>query len=129
MCIYKTTLLTNILLHLKLFKSVAERGKWSEILMFAHQDYKSYRFNQAFMKYALASELGYEVAQSNAAFLLDRDEVTIFKTRHEDLVRALQYWSRSAAQGYSTAQVKLGDYHYYGLGTNVDYDIAASHYR
>ncbi|XP_031619658.1 protein sel-1 homolog 1 [Contarinia nasturtii] len=113
----------------ELFKSVAERGKWSEILMFAHQDYKSYRFNQAFMKYALASELGYEVAQSNAAFMLDRNEVTLFKSRHEDLVRALQYWSRSASQGYSTAQVKMGDYHYYGLGTEVDYDTAASHYR
>lgn len=97
--------------------------------MFAHQDYKAYRYNQAFIKYALASELGYEVAQSNAAFILDRGEVTLFKSRHEDLVRALQYWSRSAAQGYSTAQVKLGDYHYYGLGTDVDYDTAASHYR
>lgn len=113
----------------QLFKSVAERGKWSEQLMFAHQDYKAYRFNNAFMQYALASELGYEVAQSNAAFLLDRNEVSLFPNRYEDLVRALQYWGRSAAQGYSTAQVKMGDYHYYGLGTNVDYDIAATHYR
>lgn len=97
--------------------------------MMAHQDYKSYRYNQAFMKYALASELGYEVAQSNSAFILDRNEVTMFKTRHEALVRALQYWGRSAAQGYSTAQVRMGDYHYYGLGTDIDYDLAASHYR
>lgn len=44
-------------------------------------------------------------------------------------VRALMYWSRAAAQGYSAAQVKLGDYHYYGLGTPVDYELAASHYR
>lgn len=98
-------------------------------MMLAHQDYKAYRFNQAFMQYSLATELGYEVAQSNAAFLLDRGEVSLFSSRREDLVRALQYWSRSAAQGYSTAQVKLGDYYYYGLGTDVDYDMAASHYR
>lgn len=26
-------------------------------------------------------------------------------------------------------KVKLGDYHYYGLGTPVDYETAASHYR
>lgn len=26
-------------------------------------------------------------------------------------------------------KVKLGDYHYYGLGTSVDYEMAASHYR
>lgn len=39
------------------------------------------------------------------------------------------YWGRAAAQGYSAAQVKLGDYHYYGLGTPVDYEMAATHYR
>ena len=27
------------------------------------------------------------------------------------------------------ARVKLGDYHYYGLGTDVDYESAAAHYR
>uniref|UniRef100_A0A336JY00 CSON002933 protein n=1 Tax=Culicoides sonorensis TaxID=179676 RepID=A0A336JY00_CULSO len=113
----------------ELFKSVAERGKWIERLMFAYQDYRSYRFEEAFMQYALMSELGYEVAQSNAAFLLDKGEINLFKSRKEDLIRALQYWGRAAAQGYSPAQVKLGDYHYYGLGTNIDYETAASHYR
>lgn len=44
-------------------------------------------------------------------------------------MRALQYWGRAAAQGYSAAQVKLGDYHYYGLGTMVDYETAAAYYR
>lgn len=113
----------------ELFKNVAERGQWSERLMLAHQDYKAYRYNSAFMQYALAAELGYEVAQSNAAFLLDRGEVTLFNDRYEERVRALQYWGRAAAQGYSAAQVRLGDYHYYGLGTPVDYEAAASHYR
>lgn len=41
----------------------------------------------------------------------------------------MQYWGRAAAQGYSAAQVKLGDYHYYGFGTSIDYEAAASHYR
>lgn len=113
----------------ELFKNVAERGKWAERLMAAHQDYRSYRFEEAFMQYALMSELGYEVAQSNAAFLLDRGEVNLFKNRDEELIRALQFWGRAAAQGYSAAQVKLGDYHYYGLGTLVDFETAASHYR
>lgn len=27
------------------------------------------------------------------------------------------------------ARVKLGDYHYYGYGTSVDYETAAAHYR
>ncbi len=45
------------------------------------------------------------------------------------LSRALQYWSRSATQGYSNARVRLGDYYYYGWGTPVDYSNAAAQYR
>lgn len=114
----------------ELFKNVAERGKWSERLMVSYQDYRAYKHDESFMQYALLAELGYEVAQSNAAFLLDRSDIKLFSNPKEDLLRALQYWSRAAGQGYSAAQVKLGDYYYYGLGTGiVDYEIAASHYR
>ena len=31
--------------------------------------------------------------------------------------------------GYTTARVKIGDYHYYGFGTEIDYETAATHYR
>lgn len=31
--------------------------------------------------------------------------------------------------GYAEARVKLGDYHYYGHGTEVNYEAAASQYR
>ncbi|KAJ8977951.1 hypothetical protein NQ317_008142 [Molorchus minor] len=112
----------------ELFKNVAERGRWGEILMQAHTDYREGRLDEAFVQYALLSELGYEVAQSNAAFLLDRNEVPMLN-KQEALTRALLYWGRAAAQGYSAAQVKLGDYYYYGLGTSVDYETAATHYR
>ncbi|CAG9854135.1 unnamed protein product [Phyllotreta striolata] len=112
----------------ELFKNVAERGRWGEILMQAHSDYRNGRYDESFVQYALLSELGYEVAQSNAAFLLDRNEIPMLTTS-EGLVRALLYWGRAAAQGYSAAQVKLGDYYYYGLGTNIDYETAAIHYR
>lgn len=113
----------------ELYKNVAERGRWSSHLMDAHYNYKRGRVNQAFIKYALLAEMGYEVAQSNAAFLLDRGEVTMWPEEFDQQVRALMYWSRAAGQGYSAAQVKLGDYYYYGLGTNVDYETAAMHYR
>lgn len=59
------------------------------------------------MQYALLAELGYEVAQSNAAFILDRGEASMLST-NEALIRALMYWSRAAAQGYSAAQVMSG---------------------
>ncbi|KAL0126931.1 hypothetical protein PUN28_005336 [Cardiocondyla obscurior] len=112
----------------ELMKNVAERGKWSDQLMVAHTDYREGRVNEAFLNYALFSEMGYEVAQSNAAFILDRGEADIL-SEEEGLVRALALWARAAAQGYSAAQVKLGDAHYYGRGTKVDYEAAAGHYR
>lgn len=42
--------------------------------MQAYNDYKEGRINEALVKYLVLAELGYEVAQSNAAFLLDRGE-------------------------------------------------------
>lgn len=56
------------------------------------------------MQYALLAELGYEVAQSNAAFILDRGEAQML-SNNDALVRALMYWGRAAAQSYSAAQV------------------------
>jgi len=112
----------------ELFKNVAERGKWGEKLMEAHIHYREGRLDEAFVTYTLLAELGYEVAQSNAAFLLDKGDVSLF-VEQDVFVRALMYWRRAASQGYSAAQVKLGDYHYYGLGTPVDYEMAATHYR
>ncbi|XP_068155827.1 protein sel-1 homolog 1 [Drosophila tropicalis] len=111
------------------FKNVAERGRWSTQLMHAYSDYKQNRIDEAYMQYALMAEVGYEVAQSNAAFLLDREEVHVFNDRHEDLIRAFYYWKRAAGQGYSAAQVKLGDYYYYGWGTSTDFETAAGLYR
>ncbi|XP_026480336.1 protein sel-1 homolog 1 [Ctenocephalides felis] len=113
----------------ELFKNVAERGRWCERLMEAHSLHRVREYDSSYLHYTLLAELGYEVAQSNAAHMLDRGEVSLFGGSSADFVRALLYWGRAAAQGYSTAQVKLGDYHYYGLGTPVDYEMAASHYR
>lgn len=110
-------------------KNVAERGHWGEKFMQAYQDHREGNTQASFVKYAFLSELGYEVAQSNSAFILDREEVTSLFPRNESYKRALMYWTRSAAQGYVMARVKLGDHHYYGQGTKVDYEAAASHYR
>ena len=51
------------------------------------------RYDEALMKYLLLAELGYEVAQSNAAFIMDRKETELF---HVDELwkRALVYWTR-----------------------------------
>ena len=48
--------------------------------MEAYADYRDGHINEALIKYMLMADLGYEVAQSNAAFILDRSmyNVTTF---------------------------------------------------
>ncbi|XP_028409740.1 protein sel-1 homolog 1-like isoform X2 [Dendronephthya gigantea] len=111
----------------ELFKNVAERGRWSSLLMDAHKAYKSGNTNQALIKYAYLAELGYETAQSNVAFILDQDLNTVMTDNHT-YPRALLYWTRAADQGNVGARIKVGDYYYYGQGTKVNYETAAFHY-
>uniref|UniRef100_A0A1B0FBL1 Uncharacterized protein n=1 Tax=Glossina morsitans morsitans TaxID=37546 RepID=A0A1B0FBL1_GLOMM len=68
--------------------------------------------------------------QSLKGGLFNRENKVVqrFHDRKEDLIRAFYYWKRAAAQGYSAAQVKLGDNYYYGWGTNVDFETAAALY-
>ncbi|NXS52552.1 SE1L1 protein, partial [Brachypteracias leptosomus] len=112
----------------ELFKNVCERGRWSERLMTAYNSYKDGDSNSAVVQYLLLAEQGYEVAQSNAAFILDQKEASIVE-ENETYPRALLHWNRAASQGYTVARIKLGDYHFYGFGTDVDYETAFIHYR
>ncbi|XP_068948464.1 protein sel-1 homolog 1 isoform X1 [Petaurus breviceps papuanus] len=112
----------------ELFKNVCERGRWSERLMSAYNSYKDGDSNAAVVQYLLLAEQGYEVAQSNAAFILDQKEASIVG-ENETYPRALLHWNRAASQGYTVARIKLGDYHFYGFGTDVDYETAFIHYR
>lgn len=59
----------------QLFKNVCERGRWSERLMTAYNSYKDGDYNAAVIQYLLLAEQGHEVAQSNAAFILDQSKV------------------------------------------------------
>jgi SEL1 protein len=56
----------------ELYKNVAERGQWSKIFMEAHSAYKEGDLEKSLIKYIYLSELGYEVAQSNVAHILDQ---------------------------------------------------------
>lgn len=57
---------------MQLFKSVAERGRWSYMFMEAIQLYDEGDIDSSLMMYIFLAELGMEVAQSNAAFLLEQ---------------------------------------------------------
>ena len=99
----------------ELFKNVAERGRWSNMFTEAFHLYKQGHVEQAFMIYLYLAELGYEVAQANAAYIIDQmpyEVSNIYKTKDERYKKALIYWDRSAAQGFHYAKIKLGDYYY-----------------
>ncbi|XP_036397986.1 protein sel-1 homolog 1-like [Megalops cyprinoides] len=112
----------------ELFKNVCERGRWSERLMTAYTSFKEGESDSAVVQYLMLAEQGYEVAQSNVAFILDQKDAKLF-SKNETYPRALLHWNRAAAQGYTVARIKLGDYHFYGHGTDVDYETAVIHYR
>ncbi|KAJ8288925.1 hypothetical protein COCON_G00015840 [Conger conger] len=113
----------------ELFKNVCERGRWSERLISAYESFREGNMDTAVVQYLMLAEQGYEAAQSNVAFILDQTgHVRVF-SKNETYPRALLHWNRAAAQGYTVARIKLGDYHFYGYGTDVDYETAVFHYR
>jgi len=56
----------------ELYKNVAERGPTALLFQEAHTAYKENDLEGALIKYTFLAELGYEVAQSNVAFILDQ---------------------------------------------------------
>uniref|UniRef100_UPI00398F27C1 protein sel-1 homolog 1-like isoform X8 n=1 Tax=Pristiophorus japonicus TaxID=55135 RepID=UPI00398F27C1 len=112
----------------ELYKNVCERGQWTERFLSAYFAYKENNIDSAFLQYLFLAEQGYEMAQSNTAYILEYEQSALI-SKMDCYHMALIYWNRAAAQGYSYARIKLGDYYYYGYGTKVDYETAASHYR
>ncbi|KAH6565179.1 hypothetical protein BASA60_010009 [Batrachochytrium salamandrivorans] len=106
-------------------KAVSERAIWKDDVFvdaqaaIARDDQES-----AFVHYLFAAERGFEVSQTNAAWMLDRQ---LYKPSDSSLLKrsiysadpyasAMYLWNRAANQGNEDARVKMGDYYYYGLG-------------
>ncbi|XP_035158733.1 protein sel-1 homolog 2 isoform X6 [Callithrix jacchus] len=111
----------------ELYKGVCELGHWAEKFLTAYFAYKDGDIDSSLIQYALLAEMGYEVAQSNSAFILESKKANILE-KEKMYSMALLLWNRAAIQGNAFARVKIGDYHYYGYGTKKDYQTAATHY-
>lgn len=124
-------------------KLVAERGEWDRVLTQAYADFKRQDYEAAFMKYAVMAQQGYEVAQHNAAYLLDAGFLnpSAFSptlsltpsgttlTQETVASSAVMLYRLAAQQGNVDANLKIGDYYYYGKGGHVvDYGKASAHY-
>ncbi|GMN51279.1 hypothetical protein TIFTF001_020428 [Ficus carica] len=118
-----------------LYKLVAERGPWSSLSRWALESYLKGDIGKALFLYSRMAELGYEVAQSNAAWILDKygeQSVCMGESglcrdaeRHQ---RAHFLWWQASEQGNEHAALLIGDTYYYGRGTERDYERAADAY-
>ncbi|CAI8608997.1 unnamed protein product [Vicia faba] len=118
-----------------LYKLVAERGPWSSLSRWALEAYLKGDVGKAYMLYSRMAEMGYEVAQSNAAWILDKygersmcmgeSGLCTDAERHQ---RAYSLWWQASEQGNEHAALLIGDAYYYGRGTVRDYDRAAEAY-
>ncbi|SCV68301.1 BQ2448_422 [Microbotryum intermedium] len=109
------------------YKLVAERGDWDhEVWWEAERAWERGDEHQALLGYWFMAERGYEPAQNNVAWILDRDKqnlrMPLLDVGHADNTSdrlALAYWTRSAAQDNVDALVKMGDYYYKGIGNGA----------
>ncbi|KAK0586577.1 hypothetical protein LWI29_009094 [Acer saccharum] len=125
----------NLPMATALYKLVAERGPWSSLSRWALESYLKGDVGKAFLLYSRMAELGYEVAQSNAAWILDKygersmcmgeSGLCTDAERHQ---RAHSLWWQASEQGNEHAALLIGDAYYYGRGTERDYERAAEAY-
>ncbi|KAI3422104.1 Protein sel-1 1 [Globodera pallida] len=124
-----TGVLRNCRVAVALYKNVAERGRWGGRFMDAYLRFQNGgAVDEAAFRYLFLAEFGYEAAQTNFAFLVDREDTQLFGSE-EAYRRAFMNWLRAANQDYPVARVKLGDYKYYGLGSEPSMEEAAEHYK
>jgi SEL1 protein len=122
------------------YKSVAEKAEpllssWAD----ANDAYEAGETELAFLEYLVTAEQGYEKAQTNIAYMLDNvpsrlslpswsgtknDESSLFNNPG----LALIYWTRSSRQSNVDSLVKMGDYYFYGIGTESDLSKAVQCY-
>lgn len=125
---------------LNYYKNVAEKAEpmvssWAD----ANDAYEAGDYELPLLQYLMAAEQGYEKAQNNVAYMLDRLGARLPMS---DWLRkpkevsglldnpglALIYWTRSSRQANIDSLVKMGDYYFYGVGTERDVGKAVQCY-
>lgn len=73
---YWLTSLLDFSFQTQLYKGVCELGHWAEKFLTAYFAYKNGDIDSSLVQYALLAEMGYEVAQSNSAFILESSKIS-----------------------------------------------------
>jgi SEL1 protein len=122
------------------YKSVAEKAEpllssWAD----ANDAFEAGETELAFLEYLVTAEQGYEKAQTNIAYMLDNvpsrlsisswlGSKKVESSLFENPSLALIYWTRSSRQSNVDSLVKMGDYYFYGIGTEPDLSKAVQCY-
>jgi len=95
----------------QVYKIVAEKAEFAKIVQRARGYYLKGDYEHSLILYAKAAEMGFETAQLNAGWLLDRQ-----LGWPDDASKALayRYYLGASDQQNSNAQRIIGDYHFYG---------------
>ena len=96
------------------FRQISEHSSsMGQRLRKAYKSYREGRVDVALWNYLVAAEAGIELAQSNAAWLMERghclglDEFACANA-------SVRMWKAASRQGNSEANIRVGDFHYYG---------------
>ncbi|UZJ51868.1 hypothetical protein CBS101457_001188 [Exobasidium rhododendri] len=115
------------------YKFAVERADWKDGTFTRAERAWSKGFKaKALLGWAMAGEKGFEAAQNNVAWVLDRDKqrlrVDLIDAPENNLTDrlALIHWIRSAAQDNVDALVKMGDYYFHGLGLGEQTSFASA---
>ena len=113
-----------------LLKGIAERGRWNAPVERANEAFREGNLDAAYALYAKAAEAGLEVAQANAAHVLETlaRRAGTEAERDERLALALRFHKLAADQGNARSLLKVGDAMYYGRGVERDVEAAARVY-
>ncbi|CAN4086606.1 unnamed protein product [Withania somnifera] len=121
----------NVPLASSLYKLVAECGPWSSFSKWPLESYLRGDVGRAFLLYSRMAKLGYEIAQSNAAWILDKygegsmclgeSGICSDEERHQ---RSHALWWKASEQGNEHAALLIGDAYCYGRhGQGLPFDL------
>ncbi|KAK9818102.1 hypothetical protein WJX72_007209 [[Myrmecia] bisecta] len=110
---------------LDLLKKVAERGPWAAEIQDGYELFMEGDYESALHLYLRSAEMGMELAQSNAAWMLTHG-YGYSGPRAAEV--AIQLHKRAAEQGNVDALLSIGDSYYYGKGVARAWGHAAQLY-
>ncbi|KXZ44261.1 hypothetical protein GPECTOR_70g492 [Gonium pectorale] len=107
-----------------LLKALAEKGPLAAAVQLGHEHFFRGRYGMALLSYLRAADLGLEVAQSNAAWMLERGYVPGANASS----LAFSLYKQSAAQDNVHSLLCMGDAYFYGRGVEQDWIRSAAIY-